>query len=379
MSKFNLKNYKKINGDEHIESRLQESHQEAPDQINEKQLDKYRGTESEQITEKQLDKVRKGGADVLTEGRLSNDKSHFNIKYRNEDAHKGDINKLEEKRLKNKPVEDEKYASASETQKKLRWWEGVKSEDGLKLASTEKKIKKIAQEEDVLEEFQSETEKDMGDEFAVINDEQADDFEINNMMAQMDEDNEGPASMTIAKQKDIVDPIAGIYMVLTYSVGDFEDDNEIKKAAMDKVLEVRPNLTGLISIDDFGSISESGGIGKVSLRAMGDEFEQVVKEKADMPTELFEEIYYNTNSDTGTPMVSGKVKFDIVSAEGDKDKIIDGAIRFIKQKHPDADVTESSLDLSSFDSGSISFMAMVNNSTALPEVQENNDFPINVE
>jgi hypothetical protein len=37
MSKFNFKTYQKTNGDQHIDSKLQESHKSAPNEINEKQ------------------------------------------------------------------------------------------------------------------------------------------------------------------------------------------------------------------------------------------------------------------------------------------------------------------------------------------------------
>lgn len=40
---------------------------------------------------------------------------------------RGILIELEEKRLKNGPVEKEEYKSASECPKEMRWWEGVKS------------------------------------------------------------------------------------------------------------------------------------------------------------------------------------------------------------------------------------------------------------
>ena len=45
MSKFNLKNYQKISGDDHIERRLQDQHGNIPNEINEEQLESHRGTE----------------------------------------------------------------------------------------------------------------------------------------------------------------------------------------------------------------------------------------------------------------------------------------------------------------------------------------------
>ena len=45
--KFNLKNYQKINGNEHIDMRLEQAREGSPDVINEKQLESYRATEAD--------------------------------------------------------------------------------------------------------------------------------------------------------------------------------------------------------------------------------------------------------------------------------------------------------------------------------------------
>lgn len=145
--KFNLKNYVKISGDDHIEYRLKnEQDDKAPNEIGESQLSGYRGKELNYLTEKQLDDKRTGGADQVVERRLDKQKSKFRNSYRNKSAYQGDMNKLEEKRLQNNPVENEKYESASFTPKGLRWWEGKKSPDGLKIAN---KINKKAQVEEL--------------------------------------------------------------------------------------------------------------------------------------------------------------------------------------------------------------------------------------
>ena len=144
MSKFNLKTYKKISGDQHIDSRLKEDHEKAPEVINEKQLEDYRGKEPQVTTEKQLEESRKATktteATEITEKQLDTKKGKFDIKLRNASAYEGDLPKLEEQRLKGDPIENEKYKPASETPKGMRWWEqGGKSPDGLKLAQTQKK------------------------------------------------------------------------------------------------------------------------------------------------------------------------------------------------------------------------------------------------
>jgi len=160
MAKFNLKNYKKTDGDEHTDRRLEEHRVEAPEQITEKQLEEGRVEEQDQTIEKQLEKVRADGADkylpdVITEGRLEKLEGRFDIKHRNEATYSGDMNKVEEQRLSKDPVEKEKYESASEvTTKAMRWWEEKKSPDGLKLASKKNKVARVDTEEaqEVLEE-----------------------------------------------------------------------------------------------------------------------------------------------------------------------------------------------------------------------------------
>ncbi len=142
--KFNLKNYQQINGDKHIDMRLEEARKEAPDVINEKQLEDGRVEEKNVTIEKLLEKNRTGAEDEITEKRLDTHKSKFANNYRNEETYTGDINKLEEKRLKSDPIEKEAYSLASETPAKMKWWESIKSPDGLKVASKEQTIKTAA-------------------------------------------------------------------------------------------------------------------------------------------------------------------------------------------------------------------------------------------
>jgi len=158
MSKFNLKTYQKINSDEHIDHKLQESHKNAPEQINEAQLETYRALEPEESTERLLEKSRQASnlseADEITEKRMNDSKSKL-ASHRNPSAYKGDINKLEEKRLANDPVENEKYSEASETPKKFRWWEQPADSMGLKLAKSKPGIR-TAQLLDDEDEFEVE-------------------------------------------------------------------------------------------------------------------------------------------------------------------------------------------------------------------------------
>ena len=97
--KFNLKNYQKINGDMHIDKRLEEARQDAPNVINEKQLEDYRSEVANVSIEKLLEKNRTGEETETTERRLETHKPKFANAYRNKDAYTGDMNKIEEQRL----------------------------------------------------------------------------------------------------------------------------------------------------------------------------------------------------------------------------------------------------------------------------------------
>lgn len=111
-----------------------------PQVVNEKQLDDYRAEPPTATTEKQLESSRKkaSASDGLVEARL-NDAKGGTVKHRNEDAHKGNINKLEELRLSGKksPVqEEEEYDDASSTPKDMRF-KNKANADGLKLAQAD--------------------------------------------------------------------------------------------------------------------------------------------------------------------------------------------------------------------------------------------------
>jgi len=276
MSKFNLKNYKKINLDEHTEMRLKEQHSEAPDVINEAQLEKGRVPEKDVTIEALLEKNRTGGATEITEKRLDSDKSKFDNKYRNAETSKGNINKLEEQRLKNDPVENEKYEPASEVGKELRWWETKKSPDGLKVASSPSHIKKQAQSP-------AELDMDIEDPIApeeaavrnpgiVLEDDQDFDITDNSPSGLGD-----ARSMTIVKQKVLTGKIPGIYIVLQYDTNDFDGDKtSIALAAMSAVLSKTPELAGLIQMEDFLIKEGMEDLrGEVVLRGIGEEFANI--------------------------------------------------------------------------------------------------------
>jgi len=372
MAKFNLETYKKISGDKHINQRLEEDRSEAPNEVNEKQLEDYRSVEENVTTEKQLEKQRNGGDNEVTERRLDTKKAGFENKYRNPSAYEGDLNKLEEQRLKNDPVEDEKYEDASTTPKAFRWWENVKSPDGLKVAKniTKKNIK-IAQ----VEEHQWEDMEDPEDDFDIAELEVPEFSNLTPFQETLSDKPIGSDVMEIVKNKNIShrlpggDHYAGIYILLNYDPETFEgDEDAIKSAALSKILSIRENLTGLISEEDIGNIKEEDGIGEVSLRVVGDEFSAIVKSEEDQEQPM-EEISYKEMDMGGTPTAVGEIK---VNEQLDEEDAIAEVMRFINIKHKDLSVSTQSLDTSRLESeGIVGFIAGI-----VDVVEEEDSFEI---
>jgi hypothetical protein len=110
---------------------------EEPNVISEKQLGAERKDGEALITEKRLEGVRKEAhvEAKLPEARLDDSKSKL-ATHRNSSAYEGNIPKLEEKRLANKPVEKEKYEPAAVTDKKIMW-PVMKGKDGIRTASSD--------------------------------------------------------------------------------------------------------------------------------------------------------------------------------------------------------------------------------------------------
>ncbi|MFA5313097.1 MAG: hypothetical protein WC375_07280 [Methanomassiliicoccales archaeon] len=380
MSKFNLVNYQKINGSDHIEQRLREQHGKESNQISEGQLKSYRGVEKDSITEKQLDKARAGASEVLTEKQLDNAKN----KHRNAKASEGNINKLEEKRLANSPIEKEKRGKsqlASETAKEFRWWENVKSPDGLKIAKTI-----VAQTMQDVQTMQQEQEPSNRKPFG-SSEIETEDFPIVDM--QNDESGDSstktmiPAGMYILKETYLNGVLPGIYFLLGYNPEEFEGNiDQIKEAALQKVLASVPALGGLISADDFGMPDESGVDGKIAMRVVGDEFSAIVQSNGQLKgdagedTDAFEEVDYVEKNVGGTEMAKGLVKVvGITIDETNEDQVIKDTIAFIQEKHPGLYVDINALDLSKMDSNLIGYMTAKN---PIPESSKlaSSDFPI---
>ena len=369
--KFNLKNYQKINGDEHIDMRLDALRGDIPDVINEKQLEKYRPGEAEGLTELQLKKNRPGAETEITEKRLDTHKSKFANKYRNPEAHTGDMNKLEEQRLNNDPVEKEKYEAASSTPKQFKWWE-EKSPDGLKLSENKQNIKiakgkeKKNKDEMTFDKprWQDLKEEEGAEEEIKANENNAIDPLIKEkpLGIELSRDSQ---RMKITKQKDFPNAdtsMVAIYMQLSYDPNDFGgDENRIKQAAMEKIEIARPILFNQISADDL-AIKESDMEGTVSLRLIGKEASMVLgqeKKPLESPVQKtnspqstggkYKEISYDEKDDgSGTNIAIGRVLVNptIDITEENQENIIIDALAFINKNHPNLNVDRDSLDLS---------------------------------
>lgn len=277
MATYNFAKSKKKNlNDTHTEMRLKEQHTKAPNAITEKQLDeKDHEGEFEVTTEKQLEKLRCGGADAIIEKKLDDSKGMFGSKFRNPEAYQGDINKLEEKRLSGHKTEDEKYSPASETQKPLRWWESLKKAGSDSVVKTAQDMS--FDPADRFNRLKETPGLDPDDEGVILEDdiipdlgEQAEDIEEKNFGKEVKEEKAG--RMFVTKNKEGDSPIPHIFMELNFDPNLFKNDDAAKAAALEKVLELRPNLEGKIDVDDFSDPEYGIFDASVKLRLVGDEY-----------------------------------------------------------------------------------------------------------
>jgi len=348
MSIYNFAKSKEKNLDDtHTEMRLKEQHEEkAPEVVTEKQLEK-KDREDETdfvVTEKQLEKVRTGGAEVIIEKNLNDSKGKFGSNFRNDEAFMGDINKLEEKRLSGKKTEDEKYEASSESPKKVRWW------DGLKKAQTDTVIKTASFYDD--DEAGSDVITDIGDD---------NEFESTKRFERMkemglDPEEEGiipertdtiqdvqdvqdvssPLEESITPQpikpltsNEVMSAIPHTIWELEFNPDDFGGDTiAMKAAALEKILEARPELKDVLST---GNISVKGG--KVKAALMGDQyFEPKVEEEAVEMAPTFSKLETEEIDAGGTPMQVGRVVLGPQAEAMDEDSLMSGIIDFIESK-----------------------------------------------
>lgn len=372
MSKFNLKNYKKLNLDEHTEMRLKEQHSETPDVINEAQLEKGRVPEKDVTIEALLEKNRTGSATEVTEKRLDTADAKFDNKYRNAETANGNINKLEEQRLKNDPVENEKYEPASETGKQLRWWETSKSPDGLKVASESPKMQKVAinpedlEEEDGTEDTLRAPEEVEAFDPSIVDPEE---FDI------VDKGRSGTKSMVITKFKALSGKIPGVWIVLQYDAVDFGgDEAAIATAAMDKIIMEHPEMAGLVDINDLSIQENQGDVGEVIFRGIGDEFANLnsgsnITELAEIS---FDETAYSEKMVMGTPMAVGTIRVNVKVDQGNQPRVVQEAIEYLKNLHPNLNINPRALDLSNASAGLIGYTAPVEKL----DVATDDEFPV---
>ena len=199
----------------------------------------------------------------------------------------------------------------------------------------------------------------------------------------------GEGKMRVTKQRDIPGKIPGVYMVLEYDVEDFAGDAaKVKTEALNEVLNMRPELGGLISVEDFSDPTEKGNVGTIMLRAGGPRFraiipEEVIEEEIEIPTpaeerieeidlgeDVFDELSFEEKDVEGTPMAIGKVKVNIPITDENRDLVIEKAIDYIEGKREDVILDEESLDLSKLDMGEIGYMVSVGEPEEEFEIEE---------
>jgi hypothetical protein len=321
--------------DTHTEMRLKDQHtKDAPETVTQQQLDKdYREGEQEVLTEKQLDKVRTGGAEVVIEKNLSDSKGQFGIKHRNPEASSGDINKVEEKRLSGKKVEDEKYKPASETPKQVRWW------DNLKKAAANTAIKTAAKDDPAEgHEFDPDVSfgriKDQSDEELFEGGEHTSELPEDLSALQEEEKEEVPSStMMVTKNKEGKAPMPHINMELSFDPEEFgSDDEAIKEAALQKVLEVRPSLSGKIDVGDFSQVLYGPVESKVRLLLVGDEYLAPAEENAESLGSLITSAESEDVDVGGTPMTVGKVGLGESAETMDEDALLQAISDWLADK-----------------------------------------------
>jgi len=373
MTKFNLKTYQKISGDEHIERRLKEQHGKEPNEINEAQLENSRVDATPQLIEKRLEKIRSGEADQVTEKRLDDVKAAFDIKNRNPSAYEGAMNKLEEKRLSADPVEDEKYEDASVTPKQFRWWE-TKTDDGFKLAQ-KKNVTKIAQavnyddsELDRPEELSFEDSKRWN---RLPSSEEGIDqeFKIKDEFPSVPLSLEVPIDfvpMDIVKQKDLTGLMSGVYMVLEFNADSYRGNvARIEEDALKTIIEARPALSGLITVDDLYGLRIKEDSGIISLRATGDELAAAIgggkTPLEEITAAVFDEMSYKEENQGGTMIATGKIRVNAETTPDNQSDIVSAVLDFIKGEHPALVIKEESLDVSDLNNGEVSYVVGVPN------------------
>jgi hypothetical protein len=333
----------------------------APESVSEVQLDDYR-TDNDKFTitliEKNLDKSREEADPMLLEASLEKSKSKLH-KHRNPEASKGDINKVEEQRLADKKrQETEKTELASETPKKHQFWNESAGEDKLLLAGgfPIRIVTAMGARCDLCERmFDS---HDGGQICTKCDKTFCPRCEVEHFEEMQDickSCNSGGGTWQIATQKKTAQ--------LTDSETDLDLEEESPEAVGEKSLN--EDLTRIKSLLQEEKIisgenpeDEDGGDDLKDL--LEDEGLELKKKPLGVPANpegpavdrIFTDVSKGRDESTGTPVEQRALIFNLARfswTDGDTDPIIDQALRFLKRKHPQANLDESSLILDTTD------------------------------
>ena len=401
---FNLKTYEKIDGDKHITMRLKDQHEEPANVITERQLDDRRVDEKNVIMEKLLDAKRTGSAEVIIERNLNESKGLF-APLRNEKTSAGNINKIEEKRLKGHAVESEKYEASSQIPKQKRWWESLKE---VSASSSIVKTVKTAQFDDGVDEpsqvsaprkkrrllddsyrYKGGMDKDLTefkpeDAFGLAGKMEGaeDTAEISNLDIPVGQeveddntdDNDSVWLDEVGGYKETRNPISAMIFKFNFNPDKFVDLEDVRQAALDQVLKLKPNLDGKVSTMDFLEPDVSEDSGSIILTLIGDQYFED-EETGGVETDIgniiqSDKLFMGKKDIDGTPMITGLVYLTaegIELAKNDPEAFEKALSDSIMEVRPDLDKSIDTLigsfNLSKAGEGKISFMVAEN----LPE------------
>ena len=325
--------FEEVPADDHIDRRLQTQHEEPKNFITEEQLEDHnRFGEENSTIEKQLEKVRTGNSESLTEGCLNDNKKHRNSK-----AYEGNINKLEEKRVKEAKylAEKEKYELSSSTPKALRWWEEKLGKDQLKIASTNKYFR--------MANLVSEIDKDEDDE----------DEEIDGKYPRIDKDDLPTEDDELSRSDK---------KPLDWWEKNLSKD-QLKTALNENDIEPNSELLEKEEEFDIDNIEDAPVENKDDFK-INDITDQLE----------FQEVEFQDIDAGGTPMVLGKIKF--TGEVSDINKLLEQAKNYINEKHPEINLTENFINTDKISENELSFTISKTASRNSRVIEASFDFPI---
>jgi hypothetical protein len=237
---------------------------------------------------------------------------------RNEKASQGKINKLEEKRLAGKPVENEKYEASSKTAPELKWWQHLKTAQ-----KNKDQFLKTAREVDIFNPKNRGAAFEMLDEIGGKEGEEGlvpDHSSSKEVSAspQEDEDKifdeEDSPLPRLKLEKKVEDQEHEIlYYALSFNPLSFDDNEDrIKEAALQTVLALNPKLQGEITTEDFLPPKYFGGTGTIALRIAGPAYFEEVEPEINQTEigDMFSGFDFETDDSTGTPVGIGRIKLN---------------------------------------------------------------------